>query len=767
MSARREDERLLLGRGRFIDDMLPPDTAFAVVVRSPVAHARLISVDTAAALEIPGVLAVLTSEDLDREGVGVMRCRTPMTGRDGRPMIEPERPALAKAWLKYAGQPVAFVVAESQAAAEDAAGLVDIAYEDLPPVVNPERAVEAAAPQIWPEAPGNISLDWALGNGAEVDRAIAAAAHVVRLTVRHPRAVIAPVEPRGCLAEFDSATGKYTLHTPSQGVVMLRAAMSEMLGVDESLVRVVTEDVGGSFAVKIWPYPEQILSLLAARLVGRPVKWIASRTESFVADAPGRARVDHATLALDADGRITAFRVDALADMGAFLNAVAPSIVTKGSCRVFGHCYKIPALEYRVKAVFTNATPTDAYRGAGKPESVGTLERVIDYAADQLGFDRIELRRKNLIMPADLPYRTPMGEDYDGGDYPAAFAALLAKADFAGFASRRAESARRGLRRGLGIGVHIHATGGSTAERSKVELLPDGRVRVRTGTQDSGQGHQTTLAQVAAESLGISADRVVVEQGDSNNLVVGGGTGGSCLMPIAANTVHRAALKMVDNGKKLAGNILEAAEADIEYEAGSFRVAGTDRAISFAELMARLPDVPAETLEPGLRGGCVGELDFEGLHTTFPNGAYAVELEVDPDTGKIRLDRFTGIDDLGRIVNEPLAYGQIVGGIAQAIGEVVMEGSIFDQESGQLLSGSLMDYAFPRADDIPPIAHSWAPTASPNSILGVKGAGEVPSIGGPGPIMNAVIDALKEDGVDHIDIPMTPEKVWRAIHAAR
>lgn len=762
---RREDDRLLTGQGLYVDDLLPDNLVHAVMVRAPVAHARLGTISVAEAQAVPGVLLVLTGADLIREGVGPMRSRTPMAGHDGTPMIEPDRPALAQGAVKYAGQPVAMVVAESKAAALEAAELVDADYDDLDPVIDLARAVSADAPQIWAEAPGNVSLDWRIGNGTEVDAAIAAADHVVELTVQHPRAVIAPVEPRGCLAEFDPETGKYVLHTPSQGVVMLRAAMAEALGVDETRMRVVTNDVGGSFAVKIWPYPEQIVCLLAARLTGRPVKWVAERTESFVADAPGRGRLDHATLALTKDGRITAFRIDALADMGAFLNAVNPSIVTKGAVRVFTSCYKIEAAEYRVKAVFTNATPTDAYRGAGKPESAGTLERLIDYACDKFGFDRQEIRAKNLMQPADLPFHTPMGEDYDGGDYPEIFRKALARADIASFAERRASSEAAGKRRGVGFGIHVHATGGSTAERSKVELTEDGKVRVRTGTQDSGQGHQSTLAQVAAEALGIDPSEVIVEQGDSANLAVGGGTGGSCLMPIAANTVHRATLEMVENGKRLAGHLMETAVQDIEYEAGTFTIAGTDRAISFPELMARMGAIPPETLEPGLRGGCVGEMDFEGKHTTFPNGAYVVEVEIDPETGRTVVDRFVGVDDLGRIVNEPMAFGQVTGGIAQAIGEVLMEGSVFDEASGQLLTGSLMDYAFPRADDVPFVEHEWAATPSPNSLLGVKGVGEVPSIGGPGPIMNAVIDALSPYGVKHIDIPMTPEKIWNAIHA--
>lgn len=761
---RFEDERLLIGAGRFIDDVQPENALTMMVVRSTVGHGRLLGIETEQARAMPGVRLTLTGDDLDRLGVKPMHSRMPVTGVDGVPMLEPTRPALAQGKVVYVGQPIAIVLADTPEIAEDAAEAVVANIEDLPVAADLEDAAKPGAPQIWDEIPGNRSFTWQKGTERETDEGFANADHVIELTVRHPRVAIAPIETRGCVAEFDAETGRYTLTTPSQGVVGLRAAMSDYLGVPEDKIRVVTEDVGGSFAVKIWPYPEQLLALAAAREAGRPVKWISSRTESFGADAMGRGRVDRAKLALSKDGTFLAFRIDALADMGAFLNAVAPSIVTTGAIRPYAHVYKIPGLLYRVDAIFTNTMMTDAYRGAGKPESCSTLERVIDIAAKELGFDRIELRRRNLIEPSDLPYHTPMDETYDGGDFPSIAEKIVVAADWEGVASRKAQSEKAGLLRGAGLSFHLHATGGSVAERSEVRAMPDGTVLVRTGTQDSGQGHRTALAIVASETLEIPADRIRVEQGDSDWLEKGGGTGGSNLLPIAGNTVHRTALKMIDQAKQVAGHLLEAAVADVEYGFGEFRIAGTDRSISLSEVAAGWDSIPADQRDGDLGSGCVAQLDFEGLHTTFPNGAYICEVEVDPETGSVHIDRFTGVDDLGRVINEPAALGQLQGGIAQAVGEVLMEGLVYD-ETGQILTGSLMDYALPRADQVPFMDLNWAPTDSPNALIGAKGVGEVSSIGAPGAIMNAVLDALSPKGVRHVDIPLTPEKIWQALNS--
>lgn len=763
---RFEDARLLTGAGRYVEDVRPDDTLVMRVLRSPVAHGAISALDVADARSRPGVVAVLTAAELDDLGVGPMTCRSPVDNADGSPMTEPRRPVLAEHQVKYVGQPVAAIVAETEAAADDALEAIILDIDEAESVTDPEAAF-AGPVQVWPDIPGNIAIDWEKGNRAETDAGFAAAAHVIELTVKHPRLAIAPIETRGCIGRFDAESGRYTLITPSQGVVSLRAAMAAYLGVGEDKVRVVTEDVGGSFAVKIWPYPEQVLALAAARHTGRPVAWQAARTESFVSDAMGRGRVDRAALALDADGKFLAFRIDALADIGAFWNAVNPTIVTTGAVRTFGHLYRIPGLHYRVRGVFTNAMTTDAYRGAGKPESGGTLERLIDVAASRLGIDRIELRHRNLITPDALPYTTAMSETIDGGDFPNILARIQEISASAEIDSRKAASTAAGKLRGFAIGTHMHATGGSIAERSEVRALPDGSVLVRTGTQDSGQGHRTALAMVAAETLEIPIERIRVEQGDSDFLAKGGGTGGSNLMPIAANTVHRTALHMLDKAKAVAGHLLEASAADIEYGLGDFRIVGTDRKISLGAVAAGWDQIPPEQYDGDLGAGCVAQLDFEGLHTTFPNGAYAVEVEVDPDTGAVHIERFSGVDDLGRVINEPTARGQLHGGIGQAVGEALMEAMVMDPDSGQVLSGSLMDYALPRADDMPSFDLHWAPTASPNSLIGAKGVGEVSSIGAPGVIVNAVLDALRPLGVEHLDIPLTPEKVWRAIRDAR
>ena len=748
-----DDERLLRGAGRFIDDRAPAGALRLAVLRAPFAHGRITRLETAVAAAMPGVRAVLTARDLAERGVAPLATRAPLGDTvDGR-FLAPPRPILADGVVRHVGEPVAAVVAEDVATAVDALEAIDLDIAPWPAVVDVEAAAGASA--IRAEAPDNVAFRWSKGDADAAAAAVARAAHVVELTVRHPRVAVAPLEPRGAVATFARESGRYCLWTPSQGVVALRAAMAEALAVGTDAVRVVTDDVGGSFAVKIWPYPEHVLTLVAAELTGRPVKWVADRGESFAADVAGRARIDRARLALDADGRFLAFTVDALADMGAYVNTVAPAIVTAGATRVLGHVYRIPTLHYRVTATFTNAAPTDAYRGAGKPESVATLERLIDVAAARLGCDRLELRRRNLITPDALPYRTAMGETIDGGDLPTLALRLEAVADLSGFAERRAASAARGRRRGLGLTFHLHATGGSPDERSEVRARPDGDVVVRSGTQDTGQGHRRALAAVVAEVLEVPRERVRVEQGDSDRLAVGGGTGGSNLMPVAANTVHRTTRALLAQARARAAEVLEVAAADLAYAGGRFRIKGTDRGVGLFELAAMdaaRDDAPA----------CVAERDFEGAHSTFPCGGYAVEVELDPETGAVRVERWCGLDDIGRVIDPPGALGQLAGGITQAIGEALSEALVYDP-SGQLLTGSFMDYALPRAADVPAFALDFAPTPSPNSPLGVKGVGEVGSIGGVAAVVNAVHDALRPFGVEHLDRPLTPAKLWAAI----
>ncbi|MEL7468204.1 MAG: xanthine dehydrogenase family protein molybdopterin-binding subunit [Pseudomonadota bacterium] len=744
----------LTGTAPYTSDIRQPGQLHMVVLRSPVAHGVIEALDVAEASEMPGVHLVLTAEDLAREGVQPMALRAKPAGTDG-PFLEPRRPVLAEHKVAYAGQPVAAIIAETLEQAQDAAEAIGLDIEELDTVTDVTRAHEGA--QIWPEIPENRSFRWTGGNPDKTAELFAQAAHVVEAEILHPRIAISPIETRAASGQFED--GHYTLVTPSQGVVGIRAAMAACLGIDPQTIRVQTPNVGGSFAVKIWPYPEHVLVMLAARLSGRTVAWEGSRSEAFTADVGGRARADVARLAVAADGQFLAFEINAKADMGAFLNTAAPNIVSSNTIRPFNQVYKIPRLTYRVEAMLTNAVPTDAYRGAGKPECAHVLERLIDMAAETLGRDRVELRRQNLIRPEDLPYRSAVGETFDGGNFPAILDRMLDAADWEGVDERKEDSDNQGLIRGASVGFTLHATGGSTAERSEVRAMPDGTVIVRTSSQDSGQSHRETLAIVASQTLEIPVDRIHVEQGDSAFLETGGGTGGSNLMPVAANTVHRTALAMLDQAKAQAAEMLEAARIDIAYGAGDFRVAGTDRKVSLAEVAAALS---TEEDEPG----CVAQVDFEGTHTTFPNGAMACEVELDPETGHVRLDRFTCVNDLGQVFNEPAAEGQIHGALAQGIGEALLEGMSFSPD-GQPLTGSLMDYTLPRADDVPFFGNSWMPTASPNSMIGAKGVGEMPSIGTPGLVVNAVMDALRPLGVCHVDKPLTPGRIWHAIHAVR
>ncbi len=753
---RLEDDRLLRGMGTFVEDIVLQDMAFGVVVRATVAHGAVRAIKVSAARAMPGVLTVLTAGDPAVAALGPLSSTTPVVSRDGAPMIEPPRPILASSHVKFVGEAVAFVVADSPERAADAAEAVEIDHDALPAVTGPHAALAEGAPAVWAEAPANVSFDWSAGDADAVRAAFAAARHIARVRVTHPRIVIAPIEPRAAIGCYDPRAGRYTLHAQTQGVHGVRDVLAkDVLGIPADHLRVVTPDVGGSFGMKIYPYPEYALVLVAARLCERPVKWVATRMESFSSDAQGRGRVDDVTLALDGEGRMLGLEIDAVADHGAYLSTVAPYVSTGGAVRVLGHVYRIPAIHYRVRGVFTNAAPVDAYRGAGKPESVTDLERVIDQAARELGVDRIALRRRNLLTPAELPYRTPMGERFDSGDYPALLDRALELADWARFADRADEARSRGRLRGIGVGMYVHTTGGSVMESSEVRAEADGTVCVLTGTQASGQGHGTALAQLVATALEVSIDRVHVIQGDSARLDTGGGTGGSSLLAIAGNTVVRASAAMLERARRTAGHLLEADVVDIEYGSGAFRVAGTDRTVTLAE-------VAVAAMAAG-QGGCLGRAAFEGQNFTYPSGAYVAEVEVDPDTGAVTLVAMSGVDDLGRIINPPLAIGQLHGGLAQGIGTVLGETAVYDADTGQLMTASFVDYWLPRADQLPAFRLEQMPTATALNALGVKGAGEVSTIGAPGAVLNAVADALAGGGAPPLDTPATPLRVWCAL----
>ena len=738
--------RLLTGAGRFCADEDFGDALHLAVLRSPEAHGLIAELDVEAARACPGVHLVLTAENL--AGIGNFRVRSVVQGLDG-PMFEPPRPVLATDRVVHVGQPVAAVIADSPEAAADALEAIQLDIQPLPVVSDPLSASRIAP--IWDGAPGNVCFRWKGGNSDQIQSFFDSADEVVELTISHPRVAICPVEPRACLATYSSEDG-HTLITPSQNVVALRTAFSKMLNLDPARLRVVTRDVGGSFAVKIWPYPEQALALIGAERLGRAVRWVQERSETFTADVAGRGRIDRAAIALNNNGQILAVRIDAVAEMGAFTNPAAATTVSSGAVRPFQQVYDIPGQHYGVTAVFTNAVPTDAYRGAGKPESGTTLERLIEAGARAIGMDPWDVRKKNLIAPTAIPYLTPMGETIDAGDFPTMAAKLETAADWSGRASRREDARARAMLHGAAAGFAMHASGGSTEERSLVRAMADGTVLVRSGSMDSGQSHRDSLARVAAEALDLPIERIRVEQGDSAWLVRAMGAGGSNLMPVAGNTVHRTAKAMLDRAKERAGEMLEAATVDLDYSGGTFRIAGTDRTVSLANV--------AQQMEAG--GGCEAELDFEGIHTTWPHCALAAEVEVEPQTGAVHVTRLTGITDVGRVINPPAAFGQVIGGLAQGLGEALMEGMVFDAD-GQPKTGSMMDYALPRADQIPFLTHDWSPTDSPNTIINAKGIGEMSIIGAAPVVINAILDALAPFGVTHLEKPVTSEKIWRAI----
>ena len=740
---RLEDQRLLTGHGRFVEDLRFDDVLHAFVLRSPYAHARITSIDVSSAASADGVVAVYTAADLKRDGIGALPCRTPVVSRDGSPMQAPDHPVLAESIVRFVGDGVAMVVARSLDAAREAADLVDVDYEPLDACTDVRKSEERC-------------FDWEKGDAQAVDAAFARAAHVCTLDAINNRAVIAPIETRSAVAEYDAAAERYTLYTQSQGVHSLRKAFAEsVLGVELDRLRVVTYDVGGSFGMKIFTYPEQALVLYAARRLGQPVRWVGDRSDAFLTDTHGRDHWHRVELAVDAEGRFLALRAHVKANLGAYLSNAAPSIPTDGLQRVFGHVYDIPAAYLRVEGMLTNTTPVDAYRGAGKPEIITTCERLIDKAAREIGMNRIKLRRINLVPRNDMPYRTAMGRVYDTGDFEAVMDRALERSDWANFVDRRAMSEARGERRGIGLALYLHATGGNPSELSQVELTPEAVV-VRTGTQSTGQGHETSFAQLVAERLQIEPGQVRVVQGDTDALARGGGTGGSSSLPIGAATIARATEHMLEQAREAASGMLEAAALDLEYGEGRFTVAGTDLSVGLFDLARHLDEREPQS--------CIGEAEFEGDHGTNPNGAYVCEVSVDGETGRVRIEAFTCVDDLGTVLHPAIAEGQVVGGVVQGIGQALLERTVYDEENGQLLSGSFMDYALPRADDLPGFVCELTGEPCLNNPLGMKGAGEVGPIGAPAALVNAVVDAL--DGRD-FDMPATPETVWRAMHRVK
>ena len=755
---RREDQRFLTGQGRYLDDLAFDGVTYAVVLRSPHAHAEIRAIDSAAAKAMPGVLALLTAADAQADGLKPLLPYVDANTVTGEPFAFMPQPLLAEGKVRYVGEPVALIIAESRDQALDAAEQVAVDYVPLPAVTTGAAARAPSAPLLSLEVPGNLCFEWHAGDHDAVARAFARAAHVVSLSVDNHRVVMDPMEPRGVIGDYDPASGRYTAHVSAQSLHATRDHAARALGVEPTQLRFIAPDVGGGFGAKNFIYPEQVLIPWAARRVGRPVKWIAGRGEVFVADHQGRDHQAEAQLALDAEGHFLALRIRSVANLGAYLEGSAGGVQTFQYAFLPGTVYRIPAIELIVSAVFTNTAPIGVLRGPGYGEAVNIMERLVDAAARQCGFDRAELRRRNMPAAAAMPVTNAFGNKIDSGAFPETLDRALAAADVAGFASRRTEGERRGRLRGLGLAYHIKATGGAPSENVDVRFEADGMVSLITGTQTIGQGHETTFPQILADRLGLQNETIRLVQGDTDLIPMGGGHGSSRATYMGGTAIWRAADIIIEKGRRIAAEAMEAAEADIRFEDGQFVVAGTDRAVD----LLRIARIAREAGEP---------LDTYYAWTrewmTFPNGAHVAEVEIDRETGEVRMARYTAIDDYGVMVNPMVAAGQAHGAIAQGIGQALLEGAHYDPESGQVLAGSFMDYALPRADDLVPFELGFNPTRCTTNPLGVKGCGEAGMVGAFPAIASAILDALAPLGVGGIDGPANAYRVWRALGAAR
>ena len=767
--SRKEDPTLLRGLGRYSDDLSLPGQLYAVLVRSPYPHGVLRGIDAEAARAMPGVAAVITQSDLDAAGIGQMPFGlTAAKHSDGSDAPRPRQTPLASGRVRYVGDPVALVVAETIAAARDAAEAVMLDVDALPAVT---RASEAAAPgatAIHDAAPDNVALRFHHGDSQAVAAAFRDAAHVTRLDIINSRVVVSPMEPRSATGEWDGS--RWTLRVGSQGVFGLRANVAGVLGIKPEALRVLTGNVGGSFGMKATCYPEYVAVLHAARALGRPVKWTDTRSESFLSDSHGRDHEQTVELALDAGGKFLALRVTGVGNVGAYLSNATTMPPTGNTTKNIIGVYATPLLEVNVRCLFTNTTPVGAYRGAGRPEGNYYMERLVETAAREMGIDPIELRRRNHIRPEQIPYETPAGTIYDSGDFPAVMDDALARADWDGYAARRAESRRRGKVRGRGVGHYLEVTAPPTREMGGIRFEPDGTVTIITGTLDYGQGHASPFAQVLHDRLGVPFDAIRLLQGDSDQLIAGGGTGGSKSIMASGAAIVEASAKVVEAGRRIAAQALEVGEADVEFEAraaggGRFAVAGTDRGIGIMELAAQLRD---GTL--ALPAGLPRTLDVQHIHesapSAYPNGCHVAEVELDPETGVIEVSRYVMVNDFGTVINPMLVAGQAHGGVVQGIGQALMERTAYDAD-GQFVTGSYMDYQLPRAYEIPQFDWGSHPVPARTNILGAKGCGEAGCAGSLPAVMNAVVDALSEFGIRHIDMPATFEKVWQMIQQAR
>jgi len=767
---RREDYRFLTGAGTYTDDVKLDRQTYAVFVRSPHAHAKIKRIDTSRAKQAPGVIGVYTGDDIANAKIAGLPCGWLITDVNGQPMKEPPHPVLAQGKVRYVGDHVAVVIAETQLQARDAAELVEVDYDVLPAVVDVNDARKPGAPVLHDIAPDNTCYVWALGDKSAVDKAFASAHKVSKLEFVNNRLIPNAIEPRSALGSYNRADDSYTLYVASQNPHVERLLMTAfVLGLPEHKVRVIAPDVGGGFGSKIYLYAEDVVVTWASRQLNRPIKWTAERSESFTSDAHGRDHVTVAELAMDKDGKFLAMRVHTTAAMGAYLSTFASCIPTILYATLLAGQYKTPLIYCEVTAVFTNTAPVDAYRGAGRPEATYVVERLVETAARDMKMDPAEIRRRNFIT--EFPYQTPVALLYDTGNYKQTLDSAMKLADVAGFPARKAEAAKRGKLRGLGYSCYIEACGiapsavaGSLGARAglfeagEVRVHPTGKVTVFTGSHSHGQGHETTFAQVVATRLGIPMEDVDIVHGDTGRILFGMGTYGSRSLAVGGTAIIKAVDKVVAKGRKIAAHLMEAAEEDVEFTDGVFKVAGTDKQVPFAQvaLTAYVPhNYPHDKLEPGLNE----QAFYDPTNFTFPAGSHICEVEVDPDTGQTRIVNFTAVDDFGNVINPMIVEGQVHGGLAQGIGQALLEACRYDKESGQLVTGSYMDYCMPRADDLPSFKVGTEVTPCTHNPLGVKGCGEAGAIGAPAAVMNAVTDAL---GVRDLEMPATPERVWRA-----
>jgi carbon-monoxide dehydrogenase large subunit len=759
---RTEDPRLLTGGGRYTDDISLPGQACGFLLRSTVAHGRIRKIDTGKAAKAPGVVAIYTGRDLEADGIGGLPNIMPVKGRDGNPLKVPNHPAIATDRVRHVGDPLAFVVAESVGQAKDAAELIEVDIEPLPVVTDMTSADKGQA--LFDEIPQNLCVDFHEGDAAATETLFKEAAHVTRLRLDNNRLVANSMEPRAAVASYDKAQEKFTIYSHSQGAFGLRGALSGIFKVPPPKIRVISGDVGGSFGTKGQAYDGTVAAMYAARKLGRPVKWCSERQEAFLSDQQGRASLFDCELALDKDGHFLAIRLKGWGDTGAYVTAMGPAPFTNVISRNLPSVYRVKAMSVSTRAMFTNTVPTGPYRGAGRPESKYVFERLIDQAAREMDIDRIELRKRNLVRKEDMPYKTPNGPVYDSGDFPGCLEEAARRADWTGFPARRKQSEARGKLRGIGVASYLEHTAPPGKELADIRFNDDGTVTLICAGKDFGMGHATPFSQVLHQALGVPFHLIKFDQSDTDQIRGPGGSGGSRSAIASSGAILAASKLVIENGKKLAGQVLEAAVEDIEFKAGTFRVAGTDRAVSIMDLAKKAP-----TLK-GLPEGTPNKLDAWVSHdtdaATYPNGCHICEVELDPDTGTVEILRYTIVDDFGNMLNPLVVEGQVHGGIVQGIGQTLMERTVYD-EDGQLLSGSFLDYCIPRADDLPSFDFKTRPDPAKTNPLGLKGCGEAGNAGGLGATPCAVLDALASRGVTHLDTPFTPARIWQALQDAK